>query len=259
MEIVFLGAGNLATNLALNLKEAGYNIKQVYSRTIQSARDLADITNAAYTNNLSQVADEADLFIVAVKDDAIEEVLKDIKIKKGLLVHTAGSVPLDVLSKYHGDFGVFYPLQTFSKQKRVEFNNIPICLEANSGKNMALLDTIAGKLTNRVYHLSSEERLYIHIAAVFACNFTNFMFVSAERLLKEKNIPFSIIHQLIRETTEKAYQGSPASLQTGPAIRNDRKTIDKHLKLLADDELFQNLYRFVSNTIIQYYNKETEE
>ncbi|MFW6095172.1 MAG: DUF2520 domain-containing protein, partial [Bacteroidota bacterium] len=107
--------------------------------------------------------------------------------------------------------------------------------------------------------LSSEERLYIHIAAVFACNFTNFMFVSAERLLKEKNIPFSIIHQLIRETTEKAYQGSPASLQTGPAIRNDRKTIDKHLKLLADDELFQNLYRFVSNTIIQYYNKETEE
>ncbi|MFP4019341.1 MAG: Rossmann-like and DUF2520 domain-containing protein [Bacteroidales bacterium] len=259
MEIVFLGAGNLATNLALNLKEAGYNIKQVYSRTIQSARDLADITNAAYTNNLSQVADEADLFIVAVKDDAIEEVLKDIKIKKGLLVHTAGSVPLDVLSKYHGDFGVFYPLQTFSKQKRVEFTNIPICLEANSGKNMALLDTIAGKLTNRVYHLSSEERLYIHIAAVFACNFTNFMFVSAERLLKEKNIPFSIIHQLIRETTEKAYQDSPASLQTGPAIRNDRKTIDKHLKLLADDELFQNLYRFVSNTIIQYYNKEREE
>lgn len=259
MDIVFLGAGNLATNLALSLKETGYNIKQVYSRTEQSAKSLAKLTDSFFTNNLKEVLSEADIFVIAVKDDVIGEVLSQLSIKKGLLVHTAGSVPAGILSEYSKDFGVFYPLQTFNKHKRVDFNNIPVCLEANSEKNLNKLDSIAGSLTQNIYHLDSEERLHIHIAAVFSCNFTNFMFVSAEKILKEKNIPFDILYPLIRETTEKINQANPASLQTGPAVRNDRKTIDKHLKLLKDDELFQNLYRFVSDTIRQYYNKETEE
>lgn len=258
MDIVFIGAGNLATNLAKSLHDHGYKIKQVYSRTLRSAKELANMTDASYTSDIQDLVSEADLFILSVTDDAIKEILEKLMVKQGLIVHTAGSVPMNIFESYFEDFGVFYPLQTFNKQKEVDFSNVPVCLEANSEQNLKILDSIARSLTQQVYYLDTEQRLHIHIAAVFACNFTNFMFVSAENILQKQGIPFHILNSLIQETTQKIYDDIPSALQTGPAVRNDKKTVDKHLKLLSDAELFKNLYSFVSDAIRKYYNKETE-
>ncbi len=259
MNIVFIGAGNLAVNLAHALNEQGFVIKQIFSRTEQSAQMLAESVDADYTTNTGEILAGEDLYFVALKDDVIEEVLPKVKINNGLLVHTAGSVPMEILASYSKNYGVFYPLQTFSKYRLVNFQNIPLCLEANSSGNLKVLQEIAGKLSDNVHNLSSEQRLQLHVAAVYACNFTNFMFVGAEHILSDKNISFHLLVPLIKETVEKIESESPAKAQTGPAVRNDKKTLDKHLKLLSGSWLFQNLYRFVSDSIIQYFKNNKRD
>ena len=256
MKIVFLGAGNLATNLAMALKNHSHEIVQVYSRTEESAEELARQTVAEPVTQLNRLVHDADLYILSVKDDAIRQVLDHFPVSDGFLVHTAGSVPMDVLNGHAARYGVIYPLQTFSKERLVDFNTIPVCLEAANAADLAFLEQIMSELSQNIYHIDSRQRAYLHVAAVFACNFSNFMMAMAQEILQKHDMLFDMMIPLIQETVDKAMDNSPVPSQTGPAIRGDQQTMERHLKLLEDSDKLQNLYRFVSTTISNYYSSD---
>ena len=174
-KIIFIGAGNLATQLSSAMKEQGYDIIQIYSKSLKNAKILGSSLSCDYTDDLNQIKDTADLYIFSIKDTALQECIRSVKPNKALWVHTAGSIPMSVFEPHAKRYGVFYPLQTFSKNKKVNFSNIPFFVEANSEKDATLLTDMALKISQDVRVISSEQRKYIHLAAVFACNFTNHM------------------------------------------------------------------------------------
>ena len=237
--IVFIGAGNLATNLAKALYKNGFRIVQVYSRTKEAACALAQAVEAGYTTELSEVSKDARLYIVSLKDDAFVTLLPEIVAGKEdtLLVHTAGSIPMNVWEGKTSRYGVFYPMQTFSKQREVDFRVVPFFIESNSSEDTELLKAIASVLSEKVYEATSEQRRSLHLAAVFTCNFTNHM------------LP------LIDETARKVHELEPKQAQTGPAVRYDENVINKHLEMLAGEPEMQELYRLVSESIHRLHNK----
>ncbi len=252
-DIIFLGAGNVAWHLAGELKNNGFNIKQIYSRTLKSATELALRTDSEAVNLIENIED-TELYIVSVPDKILQELSKNKifrnKINNKLVIHTAGSVDMDILSDLSENFGVFYPLQTFSKQKKINFSDIPICIEANSVKNENILLEIAGKISTDVQKINSLQRKYIHLSAVFSCNFVNRFYSISEEILAQNNINFDILKPLIKETTEKLLTiGNPKELQTGPAVRNDIQTMKKHLELLKTTPDYQKLYKIISENI----------
>lgn len=250
MKVVFIGAGNLATNLGKALFRAGHEIVQVYSRTEESARALADVLKCVYTTDLLEVVRSADIFIISVKDSALPAVASSLQTgREGqFFVHTAGSMPMDTLSFER--CGVFYPMQTFSKNKEVDFSVIPCFVEAKDDNDLQLLKTLALTISDTVYELDSENRKYLHLAAVFCCNFANHCFGLGARLLQEHgNVPFSVMLPLIDETAAKLYSMSPREAQTGPAVRWDTNVMDKQLQLLADAPDMQKIYELFSKSI----------
>lgn len=251
LNIIFIGAGNLAANLAKALHGKGYHISQVYSRTELSAKTLATMISADYTTVPEDIINSADLYIVSLKDSAFEELLPKITVGKqqALMVHTAGSIPIDIFKNAMPRYGVLYPMQTFSKQREVCFDSIPFFVEANNTTDLELLKELAQTLSNKVYEASSEQRRYLHLSAVFACNFTNHMYALCEVLLKKHNLPFEVMLPLIDETARKVHELSPEQAQTGPAIRYDENVINKHLDLLADNPEMQQLYELISKSI----------
>lgn len=253
-KIVFIGAGNLATHLAKAMYNSGYCIEQVFSRTEQSAQQLAHLVNAQYTTKLSEVLLGIDLYVVSLKDDALISLIPQIMDNKteSLVVHTSGSVPIDVWKGFGNRYGVVYPMQTFSKNKAVDFSTIPIFLEANQPANLALLHDYFDGLSSKVYEATSEQRKKLHLAAVFACNFSNHMYTLSEEILKRYGLPFDAMYSLIDETTAKIHEIEPAKAQTGPAIRGDQAVMDKHLGMLSDMPEAQEIYRLVSQSIQKY-------
>ena len=254
-KIVFIGAGNVATNLSRIFYEKISQDIHIHSRTEGAAKLLAGKLNVPYSFNENEIPFDASLYIVAISDDAISSIvesniLKE-KINNNLIVHTAGSIKLDVLEKLSANFGIFYPLQTFSRFKKADFKNIPLCLEANSGFNYNRLSKIAFQISEDVRKINFEQRKYIHLSAVFANNFSNNMFAIAEKILKEKDIDFDILLPLINETIAKIQKNSPKKVQTGPAIRNDAEVMSKHIELLKYDANLQNIYKFVSKNILK--------
>ena len=247
--IVVLGAGNVATHLSGALKNSGFLIKCVYSKTIESAKTLALKVNSQYTNEINQIPIEADLYIIAVKDEFIEDISKYLKLSNGIIVHTAGSISLDVFKNRFKNYGVLYPLQTFSKFREIDFANIPICIEANNKILESKLIDLSKCLSDSVYVINSEKRKMLHLAAVFACNFANHMYSAATEILKQSDISFDLLKPLIAETAQKAIDCDPQNAQTGPAIRNDQNVIHKHLELLKDNPEFEKIYKFVSDSI----------
>lgn len=248
MKIVFIGAGNLATNLAKELYSKSVNIVQVYSRTIESAKLLSKTVESDFTNNIKDINTEADLYIFSIKDSIIEEFLKDMPANKGLWVHTSGSIPMDIFKDFTENYGVIYPFQTFSKQRNVDFKNIPFFIEANKEANLTKLDNLCRQLSDKVYNLASEKRKYIHLTGVFACNFANHMYTITEGILKDQDIPFDLVLPLIEETTAKIHSLQPKDAQTGPAIRYDENIINKHLSLL-ENPLHKSIYTLISESI----------
>jgi len=251
--IVIIGAGNVATNLAFAFQKAGIKNLHIHSRTEQSAKKLAGKLNCSFSFNPKNIPENADLYIISVNDDTIQElanneILKQ-KIDNNIVVHTAGSIDAKILKSLSSNYGVFYPLQTFSKTKILDFKNIPICLEANSGFNYQKLNKLASEISNDVQNINSEQRKHIHLAAVFANNFANKMFAFAEEILKEKNIDYNILLPLIEETFKKIQTVKPSKAQTGPAIRNDKKVMQMHIDLLKDKPDLQKIYSFVSKNI----------
>ena len=258
--VVIIGAGNLATQLALTLFEKGIQVKQIYSRKIESATELAGKVNAKFTNDLSQLVSEADLYVIAVTDSAIQEVLENLRLKDDLLiVHTAGSVSMNILDGFTTNYGVFYPLQTFSKGKKIDFSTIPICIEANHPSNFMKLEKLGAKLSTSVNQINSDERKTLHLAAVFVNNFVNHLYAAGADILHDKKLDFDLLKPLIRETAEKIESLQPFDAQTGPAKRNDQNTINAQLKMLQDKPEFQKIYSFATERIFRLQQKHDHD
>ncbi|MBB6239429.1 putative short-subunit dehydrogenase-like oxidoreductase (DUF2520 family) [Pedobacter sp. AK013] len=249
MKIVLLGSGNVATHLAKALKAKGEDVIQVYSPNLNHAKSLAVTIGAEGLNDLTEIERNADLYIISIKDDAIESVAKSLKNVTGLVVHTSGTTDIRILSSQVKRAGVFYPLQTFSKGKEVSFENIPLCIEANDESQLSILNTLAAKISHRVYELDGEKRKVLHLAAVFACNFANHLYTLANKILNQNGLDFEIIKPLIAETADKVMNNLPENVQTGPAVRADENTLNKHLSMLTDMPELQNIYQTLSDSI----------
>jgi predicted short-subunit dehydrogenase-like oxidoreductase (DUF2520 family) len=245
--IILIGAGNVATQLGLSLTAAGYKISQVYSPTKLSSSTLAKKLKAEALTDLKKLDHEASVYIIAVKDDAIAEVAKQLRLKDKLVVHTSGSVSIDILKNVSTNYGVFYPLQTFTKGKKINFKQVPLCVEGNNKATSTALQYFAKSISTNVKVVNSEQRKVIHLAAVFACNFCNHMYAIAEDLLKQNKLSFDLLKPLIEETANKIKELSPAKAQTGPAARGDKKVIEAHLKMLTGKE--KQIYKLISENI----------
>jgi predicted short-subunit dehydrogenase-like oxidoreductase (DUF2520 family) len=248
MKVVFVGAGNVAAHLATGLYKRSFDIVQVYSRTMASASALAREVQAVPITEIASIDRSADLYIFSLKDSVLKEIIAQILPNDGLWVHTAGSVPMDIFSKYTPGYGVLYPFQTFSKGREVDWPEIPVFIEASAPKHLNTLRNIAGQLSGKVIELSSQDRKYVHLTGVFACNFTNHMYALSKQFLNRVNLPFEISLPLIDETALKVHELTPEAAQTGPAIRYDKNIINKHLDLIEDEDIRQ-IYKLISENI----------
>lgn len=251
-KVSIIGSGNVATHLAKNLFDKGIIIHSIYSQTIENALQLADQVKA---QSISQLQDldlsVIDGAIIALKDDIIEDISNQLPESDTIIAHTSGTVPLSALKK-HSKIGVFYPLQTFSKSKTLDFSKVPMCIEGITPDVHANLIELAKSISEDVRFIDSDTRKQIHIAAVFACNFTNHMLTIANQQLQQSAQDLSILEPLIRETIEKAFTNTPENVQTGPAARNDQQVIQKHLNMLEGQPQLQNIYTQISNSIINW-------
>ena len=231
-KVVLVGAGNVATHLGPALCDAGYEVVQVFSRTEASASALAGKLHCPYTTRLDMVNPEADMYIVSVKDSALEKVIPPLVSRHpdAFFVHTAGSMPMNVWKGLARHYGVLYPMQTFSKGRGVDFSTVPFFVEGSGKEEMETLKILAGQLGGKAYEATSEQRRYLHVAAVFACNFANHMYAVAEHLLALHGLPFGAMLPLIDETARKVHELSPLEAQTGPARRYDENVINRHLR-----------------------------
>lgn len=255
LKVVFIGSGNLATQLSLAMKKAGVQILQVYSRTEAHATELAIRLQCSWTTSTEKIRKDADLYIFALKDSALEEAIRTIQPNNALWVHTAGSVPMDIFKGHVDRYGVLYPLQTFSKKRDVDFEHIPFILEATSKADEDILYYLASDLSRTVRFYSSEQRRYLHLSAVFACNFTNHLYDLAGQIITEQGIPQDLLLPLIEETAAKVRDMTPREAQTGPAVRYDQEVIRRQLELLDDPER-KELYKRLSDSIHKEFSHE---
>ena len=282
MNIVFIGAGRLATQLSQALHDKGHHIQAVYSRTMASAEALACKVGAIATDDIAAVIGDlqspTDAIIMAVKDDAIPSLVAQLAVvgnaskrcnlgSAGVLAHdritvlpcpvfhTAGSVPAATLGSL-AHYGVIYPMQTFSKERQVDFSRIPFFIEASDNDTLVVARSMATSVSDHVTVLDSEHRRQLHLAAVFACNFANHCYTLAADILERNGLDFSIMQPLIEETTAKVATMHPKEAQTGPAIRYDKTVIDRQSEMLADTPLTRQIYGLMSESIHQHSNSQ---
>jgi len=246
IRLSIIGSGNVAQHLIqLFGKTAGIELVQVFSRNKEAVSNLVPIQKI--TSDFSELK-PVDLTIIAVSDNAIESVSKEIPFENHFVVHTSGSLAMETLDNKNRK-GVFYPLQTFSKSKEVDFKTIPLCLEAQDKTDHQLLQTVAKLVSDTVYNVDSEQRKALHVAAVFVSNFTNHMYQIGNEICEENNVPFAILKPLIQETANKILTLSPSEAQTGPAKRKDTQTINTHLNFLTDEN-HKEIYKILTKSII---------
>ncbi len=257
MKTVLIGAGNVATHLGRAIKSAGMDVVQVWSRTSASARQLADMLGCGFTADIDEVVYDADLYIISVCDDALCGVVEKLcpSRRDAVFVHTAGSMSMECFGGYAHNYGVLYPMQTFSKAKEIDFRKVPVFIEASGSEVLDVLETFAAKISDNVYRLDGEGRKWLHLAAVFACNFSNYCCSVAYDMLQAHGIPFSVMLPLISETADKLSALTPHEAQTGPAARGDVKLQEEQVKLLACDNDLAQIYRLVSQGIMRNRNK----
>ncbi len=256
LSIVLIGAGNVAWHLCKALSANGMKPKYIYSKSLSSAAELGQKHQIAYGNDTEKLP-KADIYIFSIKDTALKQLAKKPVLKRrisdALCLHTAGSIPASVFEPLTKNFGVLYPLQTFSKNIPLNFRKIPICAEGNTPENTQRAMQIAGKISSDVRIMNSAQREKIHLAAVFACNFANHQTAMAESLLEFFGIDFKILRPLIKETTRKALSYGARQSQTGPALRNDSETLGRHSEILKELPDFQKIYTFVSSSIYRHH------
>ena len=260
MKIVMIGAGNLATNLGKALLDSGNDILQVYSRTLRSASGLAGLLGGSPVTDFGSISNDADVYIVSVRDNVIADIVP--KLCRGreekVFLHTAGSVPMSLFEGMALHFGVLYPMQTFSKSKLLNFNEIPCFVEGNDDFAFETVNSLAGSISSKVYLLNSEARKHLHLAAVFACNFVNHCYSISSDILAKHDIPFDVMLPLIDETARKVHVMSPKEAQTGPAIRYDQNVIRMQSDMLRNNPLIKQIYEYMSVSIHHTYKSEGE-
>lgn len=254
--VVFIGAGNVATHLAPAFEAAGVGeVIQVYSRTLRSASALASkLWEAEATDSMDDIRQDADIYVVSLADHAAAGVISSLKPNRALWLHTSGSLPIDVLDPLSRKTGVFYPLQTFSKRAQLDISEVPLFIEGSTPGVEAQIREIGEKIFANVRHADSDLRRKMHVAAVFACNFTNHLWTIADDLLRQEGLTLEVLHPLMKETMRKAIASeSPADGQTGPAVRGDRAVMDKHMSMLDSD--MGQIYSLLSESIEKRHKK----
>ncbi len=253
MRISFIGSGRVATHLAQAFARQ-YQIVQIFSTHFENAQKLASLVQAEAIHHLQEFQDNIDLCVIAVSDQAIAQVIQQLKpyLKNTLVVHSSGSTHLKVLADHYENVGVFYPLQTFSFEREIDWENTPLFIEAQAAASQQKLEILANSLSNRVYLYSSEQRLSLHLAAVFACNFSNACYDMAKQVLDAQQVDFSLLSPLILETAQKAVQNEPRLMQTGPAMRGDHVILNMHEAMLAASQqpYLTHIYRMLSEQIM---------
>ncbi|OYT12277.1 MAG: hypothetical protein B6I18_01105 [Bacteroidetes bacterium 4572_112] len=254
ISVAFIGSGNVATKLATSLHQQGVCISEVCSKTASNAQLLATKVNAKPILQLKDISSEIDIIIISISDKALHEINLSELPNKALICHTSGSVDMQVLN-ICSNYGVFYPLQTFSKDTKIDITEVPFCIEGNTQENQEKLMVLASFLSKNVSKVNSKERAKMHLAAVFTCNFTNAMYSIAEDLMQQSGLDFEYLRPLIKETATKAITHSPSQIQTGPAVRNDRNIINKHIQELDSNTDYKELYSLISKIIYKNTNK----
>lgn len=248
-DIVIIGSGNVAEVLASAFTKAGHAPIQIFSRNTEAGRRIAEKCDCGHTSAPHEIK-PAGLYVIAVSDKAISTVSDSIDFGDAVVAHTSGSTDINTLSRKITDKAVLYPLQTFTKGREVDFREVPVMVEGTTGKALDTITKAAGILSGNVTEVASKQRAMIHVAAVFACNFTNHMYSISEMLANCAGTDFSILKPLIRETADKALAAqSPSDTQTGPAIRNDFQTKALHCDILAEKADLKNMYTNLSNHI----------
>ncbi len=251
IQVVLLGRGNLASHLSKALIQSDKaSLVQVYGRAQESLQNIDNQINT--TTDIQKLA-EADVYIIAISDDHVASFSEDLPLNNKLVVHTSGTVSCTAIAAHHRR-GVFYPLQSFTKNTTLNFQEIPICIEAENNTDLLILEQLASALSNDVYFINSEQRKKLHLAAVFVNNFVNHLYHIGHDICTQEMLPFEILKPLIAETARKIQEMTPTEAQTGPAKRDDQKTIREHMTLLSGDQ--KELYQLISNSIKASHGKE---
>ena len=252
MKVSIIGSGNVAQQLAPALKRCGCTIFEIFGRNEAKGKALAKKVNAKFTNRLSEISDTGGVLIIAVKDDAITEVIKKLpNLKNTLVIHTSGATDISVLKKFR-NAGVLWQVQTIQARTKVDFRKVPLVIEGSNKESEKKLKQIANKLSARVYVFNSQQRRVLHLSAVWSNNFVNHLCHLAEQLLKKHKLPYEILGPLILSTAESALK-NPGQSQTGPAKRKDMASIKKHLVLLNKEKDLKKLYLLMSNSIMKQF------
>lgn len=253
MDCVIFGAGNIAHNLSFTLVKNKHKILQIVGQSESSTKYLANKLGINYTTKINGINNNADLYFLAVNDSSIKKVVSSSEFGDKLVVHLSGSISISIFKNKIKNYGVFYPLQTFSKHKLLDFSEIPICIEANNLKNYKILENIANGISNNVLKINSDQRKILHLSAVFASNFVNQMYSISNDILSEHKLDWSILKPLIKETAQKVMENSAHDSQTGPAKRKDLNIINGHLNLLSKNPSLKHIYEVMSNFIMDYH------
>lgn len=254
MKIFVIGTGNVASVLSRALLKAGHRISGVYSRTPVHADKLAGALKCKPFYRAEEIPDNLDLYLIAVKDDVIEKISALIPKTKGIVVHTSGSIPLNVLKK-HVNSGVIYPVESISSARKISFKKVPFCLEASNETSLKKIFKLTSALSEHIYILNSRQRAALHLSAVFTNNFTNYLLTIAESILQKEGLPVELLYPLASSTINNAFNEDPAKAQTGPARRNDQVTIKNHLKYLKNNKEYSSLYKLLTRQIVSRYKK----
>lgn len=251
--VIIIGCGNVGYHLGKRFQEVGVEVLQVFSRKAEKARRLARLIDATYTTKLKNIRPNADLYILAVSDSAVEgvqaELAQHIPLKK-LVVHTSGSCPQTAFTAFP-NHGVFYPLQTFSVARAANFDIIPLCVDATQATQIEALEALARRIAPNVYRITDEQRAKLHVAAVFINNFSNHLAAIAHQLTEREGLSFDLLRPLMLETALKIQEHAPKDVQTGPAVRKDESTIQRHLDYLEFDPELQKIYTLLTKNIMQ--------
>ena len=255
--VSFIGSGQVATQLALGMENLGHSVKYVYGRNFDHSNDLVrKLYSAQVKTDLDFSEKDIDLVIICVNDDSIESVASEIIVdEETIVVHTSGTQPLSLLDYTPTDkTGVFYPLQTFSKERKTNWQGLPLCVEGSDTEVETILYNIAHELTGNAHRLTTYDRKIIHLSAVFACNFTNHLYTISKEILEDHGLEFDLLKPLILETVQKAMHIGPENAQTGPAMRSDQEVISTHLSQLSDKTQLRTLYQLITDLITEKHS-----
>jgi predicted short-subunit dehydrogenase-like oxidoreductase (DUF2520 family) len=251
MQIVIIGSGNVATVLGRLCKKKGHTILQVLSRNVDNAKILANELGCSYTNYNGQTNTNADLYLVAISDGILFDLNKSFKLQDKLIVHTAGSVPKDVLEGISTNYGTLYPFQSLRKEIDT-LPDIPFLVDGSNENTIERLEEFAKSISTTVRRTTDEERIRLHVSGVFVSNFTNHLYALAADFCEKENIDFELLYPLMKQTTERATKFAPFEVQTGPAVRKDVFTLDKHLKVLANHSSLKYIYLKLTDSIMNW-------